>query len=89
MTFTLSPETEAQLTAVAALRGLPLEETLAELVAQARAASERERQLAIEGVRRSEEDFAAGRWVSLDELDARLDALLEAKRREASPQPRP
>lgn len=83
MPLTLSPEIEAQLNAVAALRGLPPEDTLAELVTEAQAASERERQEAIEGVRRSEADFDAGRSLSLEELRADMDATIEAKRQEA------
>lgn len=83
MTLTLTPEAEAHLAAVAAQRGLPPEDTLTELLAEARAASERERQEAIEGVRRSEADFDAGRSLSLEELDARLDATIETKRQEA------
>ncbi len=78
MSLTLSPETLSQLQAVAAQRGLPPEDALAQVLAEARAAWEYEQQDALAGVARSEADFAAGRSLSLEELDARLDATRQA-----------
>lgn len=86
MTLTLTPENAEDLTVIATQRGLPPEVTLAEVLAEARAASERERQEAIEGVRRSEADFDAGRSLSLEELRAHVDATLKAKRQETAHQ---
>lgn len=82
MPLTLTPQSEEHLTAIAAQRGLPPDDALAQVLAEARAASERERQEAIEGVRRSEADFAAGRSLSWEELRAHMDATIEAKRQE-------
>ena len=78
MTLTLSPEMEADLQMIAHQRGFSAEEALQQLVAEARAAAEHERQEALAGVLRSEADFAAGRSLSLEELDARLDARRQA-----------
>ncbi len=93
MSLILSPETLSQLQAVAAQRGLPPEDALAQVLAEARAAWEyqqqweqQEQQDALAGVARSEADFAAGRSLSLEELTASLDATLEAKRQEAAQQ---
>ncbi len=86
MSLTLSPETLSQLQAVAAQRGLPPEDALAQVLAEARAAWEYEQQDALAGVARSEADFAAGRSLSLEELTASLDATLDAKRQEAKAQ---
>ncbi len=44
--------------------------------------SEREQQEALEGVRRSDADFDAGRSLSLEELRTHTDAVIEAKRQE-------
>ncbi|MDQ2686979.1 MAG: hypothetical protein M3Y28_03845 [Armatimonadota bacterium] len=85
MPLTLTPQIEEDLAVVAKQRGLPPEEALAQVIAEAWAKVERERREAIEGVRRSEADFDAGRSLSLKELDARLDVTIEAKRRERSP----
>lgn len=77
MTLTLTPETEAQLTAVAALRGLSPEDTLAQVLAEARAEFED----AVADVRASLEDFAAGRSLSLEEY--RQEAKERRRRRDA------
>lgn len=89
MSLILSPETLSQLQAVAAQRGLPPEDALAQVLAEARATWEyqqqweqQEQQDALAGVARSEADFAAGRSLSLEELTASLDATLEAKHNE-------
>jgi len=77
MPLTLTPENEELLTAIAAQRGLPPEDTLAEVLAEARA----EFDDAVADVRASLEDFAAGRSVSLEEY--RAEALERRRRRDA------
>jgi len=76
MTLTLSPETEAQLTAVAALRGLPLEDALAELVAQARAEYEE----SAAAVRQSLAEIAAGHWVALEQFEQEFSEQVGRRR---------
>ena len=73
MPLTLAPETEARLRSFAADRGQDPEETLTALVDNALAAAEAEFSEAVAGIRAGMEDFAAGRWISLEELEARLD----------------
>lgn len=77
MTLTLTPETEARLTAVAALRGLPPEDTLAELIAQAQAAHEE----TAAALRHSMAETAAGHWVSLEQFEQDFAAHVDMRRR--------
>ncbi len=84
MTLTLPPATEARLRAVAAQRGLAPEETIDMLLAEAETspdqvsltASEQEEVLA--ALRASVEDYAAGRWVSLEDYEAQIQAEKQA-----------
>ena len=86
MSITLSPETQTQLEAIAAQRGLPLEDALAQVLAEARAAWEYEQQDTLAGLNRAHADIAAGRTYSLQNTLAGMDATLEAKRQQAQSQ---
>ena len=66
MTLTLTPDTEARLRSVVAQRGLPPERTIDVLLAEADADFHE----AIAGIQRGMEDFAAGRWISLEDYEA-------------------
>ena len=74
MTLTLTPDTETRLRTVAAGRGQAPEQALESLLAQALADAEAELQDTLLGLRASAADFAAGRWVAPEELDATLRA---------------
>lgn len=74
MTLTLTPDTEMRLRTIAAGRGLAPEQALEALVTQALTEAEAELQDTLADLRASAADFAAGRWISADELDARLRA---------------
>lgn len=66
MTLTLTPDTEARLRSVAAQRGLPPEKTIDILLAEA----DTDFQEAIAGIQRGMDDFAAGRWIPLNDYEA-------------------
>lgn len=67
MTITLTHGTEAMLLAVAAQRGLAPDEALNVLLAEAATDFEE----AVAGIQRGMDDFAAGRWISLEEFTAK------------------
>jgi len=73
MTLTLTPEAEAHLAAAAARRGLPPEDTLAQLLAEEDHRSA-EWDAAVADVQSSLDDFAAGRSLSLEEYGAQANA---------------
>ncbi len=75
MTLMLNPDTEAWLRTVAAQRGLPPEKTIDVLLAEA----DTDFQKAVAGIQRGMEDFAAGRWISLEEYEAQLPARRQAR----------
>lgn len=85
MTLTLPPDTEARLRTVAAQRGLPPEETLDVILAEAEASlaqivmTEEESQKVLAALLRSEEDYAAGRWLSLEDYEAQLKERRQAR----------
>ena len=79
MTLTLTPDTEALLNTVAAQRGLPLEKTLEMVLAEAQAAAETEYREAVAGIQRGMDDFAAGRWISLEDYEARIQVEQAAR----------
>jgi len=70
MILTLTPDTEARLHAVAAQRGLAPEETVARLITEA----DTDFNEAVAGIRRGMDDFAAGRWISMEDYDAQIEA---------------
>lgn len=70
MTLTLTPDTEARLRSLAARRGQAPEAIVEALVQYASTEEERELQEAAAGIRAGLEDFAAGRWTALEELEA-------------------
>ena len=67
MTLTLTSDTEAMLLLVAAQRGLSPGEALNVLLAEAATDFEE----AVAGIQRGMNDFAAGRWVSLEDHEAK------------------
>lgn len=73
MTLTLTPNTEAALQTLAARHGQAPEAILETLVMCA-AEDERERQETLSGLRQSAEEFAAGHWITPQDLDAALQA---------------
>lgn len=79
MTLTLTPDTEALLNSIAAQRGLPLEKTLKIVLAEAQAAAETDYREAAAGIQRGMDDFAAGRWVSLEDYEAQIQAEQTAR----------
>lgn len=84
MTLTLTPDTESRGRSVAETRGLDPEDALIVLLNQALAEaesdsativmSEEEAQQVLAALRKSEEDFAAGRWISLEDYEAQIRA---------------
>lgn len=70
MTLTLTSDTEARLRAVAAQRGLTPEEALDVVLAEAQTDFDE----AVAGIRRGMDDFAAGRWISLEDYEAQVRA---------------
>ena len=88
MTLTLTPDTETRLRTVAEGQGLELAELhdailargLEEAEARLQAEAEAELQDPLEGLDRSMADVAAGRWITSEELDRRLEAKSDAAR---------
>lgn len=88
MTLTLTPDTEARVRSVAETRGQDPEEALIALLNQALAEAdfaaivmtEEEIQQVPAALQRSEEDFAAGRWVSLEDYEAQTKERRRARR---------
>jgi predicted transcriptional regulator len=74
MTLTLTHDTEIALRALAARHGQDPETVLKTLVTRAAAEEEQERQDTANGIRAGMEDFAAGRWVSLEDMEAESHA---------------
>jgi predicted transcriptional regulator len=73
MILTLTPDTEARLLALAAQRGLPPEETIDALLAEA------DFNDAVAGIQRGMNDYAAGRWTSLEDYEAQIQAEKQAR----------
>lgn len=73
MTLTLTPGPEARLRALSAQRGLPPEETIVLLLAEA------DFNDAAAGIQRGMDDHAAGRWISLEDYDTRIEAQKQAR----------
>ncbi len=84
MTLTLPPATEARLRAAAAQRGLAPEETIDALLAEAEAIPDQviltpsEQEQVLAALRASVEDYAAGRWISLEDYEAEIQAEKQA-----------
>lgn len=82
MTLILPSQTEARVRSVAELRGQDPEDALIVLLDQALAEAEadlaqivmteEESQKVLAALHRSEEDYAAGRWISLEDHEAQL-----------------
>ena len=101
MTLTLAPETETRLRMVAEETGMELTELhsvilargLEEAEARLQADAEAELQDTLAGLDRSMADVAAGRWITSEELDRRLEARADAARAKInnaqSPEPTP
>jgi predicted transcriptional regulator len=70
MTLTLTPDAEARLRSVAAQRGLPPEQTIDVLLAEA----DTDFQQAVAGIQRGIDDFAAGHWISLEDYEAQIQS---------------
>ena len=75
MTLTLTPDTEAMLLTVAAQRGLAPESTLDVILAEVATDFEE----AVAGIQRGMDDFAAGRWISLEDYEATAEARRQAR----------
>jgi len=77
MTLTLSPDMENRLRSLAAQRGLPPEETFRALLTEAEAAAflnETQAQEILAQFKASREDYAAGRWISIEDYEAQVQA---------------
>ena len=78
MTLTLTPGSEARLRALSAQRGLPPEETIDALLAEAEAKPNLTVLTALEetevmaSLKASVEDYAAGRWISLEDYEEQI-----------------
>lgn len=82
MTLTLAPEIEARVRSVAELSGQDPEDALIALLNQALADAEadlaplimdeEEKEQVVAALRKSEEDYTAGRWISLEDYEARI-----------------
>lgn len=68
MVITLTPHSEALLRSVAAQRGLPPEEAIDLVLSEA----SQEFQEATAGIQRGMDDYAAGRWISLEDYEAQI-----------------
>ena len=90
MTLILTPETETRLRTIAEERGLdPLqlhEDLLRQALASAEAEQEREQQETLAGLDESVEAFAAGRWITSEELNQRMTARIAEARLEVAGQ---
>lgn len=75
MSLMLAPHTEARLRAVAKQRGLPPAEALDTVLAEAQTDFDE----AVAGIRVGRQDFAAGRWVSLEDYEAQVMAKRQAR----------
>ena len=80
MTLTLAPDIETRLRTFAQNQNLDPEQFSADLLTRALEEAETELQDTLAGLDRSMEDFAAGRWITSEELDRRLEAKLNAAR---------
>lgn len=72
MTLTIAPETETRLRTVAEGHGLAPEQALEVLLGRALTDAEPEMRETIAGLRQSAQEFAEGKWLTPDELDAQL-----------------
>ncbi len=72
MTLTLTPETETRLRTVALGSGLAPEQALEVLLGRALTEAETERQETMADLRQSAKEFAEGKWLTPEELDAEL-----------------
>jgi len=72
--MTLAPETETRLRTVAGEHGLAPQQALEVLLDRALADAEAERQETVAGLRQSAKEFAEGKWLIPEELDAELRA---------------
>ena len=72
MTLTLAPEIETRLRTVAEGNGLAPEQALEVLLGRALTEAEAERQETMAGLRQSAQEFAEGKWLTPEELDAEL-----------------
>ena len=82
MILTLAPETETRLRTMAEGFGLEPAVLHEDLLQQALADAEAELNETLAGLDESAEAVAAGRWITMDELDRRLTALGDAMRAE-------
>ena len=89
MTLNLTPDAEARVRSVAEMRGQDPEDALIALLDQALAEAEadlaqivmteKESQNVLAALRRSEEDYVAGKWVSLEDYEAQLKERRQAR----------
>lgn len=88
MTLTLTQETETRLKVVAEECGLdPLqlhEDLLGQALTFAEAEQRKEQQATLDGLDESVAEFAAGRWITSEELDRRLTERLAKARLETT-----
>ena len=77
MTLTLAAETETRLRTVAEGHGLAPEQALEVLLGRALTEAESEMQNTLAGLRQSAQEFADGKWLTPDELNARLRSRRE------------
>ncbi|MDQ2799144.1 MAG: hypothetical protein M3Y13_05820 [Armatimonadota bacterium] len=89
MTLTLTPDAAERLRSVAAQRGQTPEEAISTLLTEAEedfavplAMSEEEAQQVLAALQKSEEDFAAGRWISLEDYEAQIKEQRRTRRAE-------
>lgn len=80
MTVTLSPEIEARFRTYAENMGYDPDQLANAFLTRDLEEAEAELQETMEGLDRSAEDFAAGRWITGEELDRQLEALAVAAR---------
>ena len=87
MTVTLTPDTEARVRSVAEMSGQDPEDALIALLNQALAGAdyaaivmtEEETEQVSAALRRSEEDYATGRWISLEDYEAKTKERRQAR----------
>ncbi len=80
MTVTLTPDIETRFQSYAEDLDLNPEQLAANLLTRAFEEAEAELKETMDGLDRSAEDFAAGRWMTSEELDRRLEAVAAAAR---------
>ncbi len=86
MTVTLTPDIETRLRAYAENLDLDPDQLSVSLLTRAFEEAEAELKETMDGLDRSVEDYNAGRWITSEEFDRRMEATIAAARAKAGQQ---